>query len=49
MRERYPNAGKHFNLVFRAVVFRSIVPAGGGKVVGRVRRTTIFLTNQSAG
>src|SRR5260221_11241707 len=34
MRERYPKAGKHFNLVFMAVGFVSVFSAGGGGGVG---------------
>ena len=48
MRERYPNAGKHFNLVFMAVVFPSIFPAGGGAVVGAAGSAKFFLIIQSA-
>ena len=49
MRERYPKAGKHFNLVFMAVVFPSIFPAGGGAVVDTAGSAKFFLTFQSAG
>jgi len=49
MRERYPNGGKHFNLVFMAVVFPSNFLAGGGAVVGAAGSAKFFLAFQSAG
>src|SRR5712664_2343214 len=49
MRERYPKPGKHFNLVFIAVVLPWKFPTGGGAVVGAAGSAKFFLTIQSAG
>src|SRR6266853_4861643 len=48
-RERYPNGGKHFNLVFIAVVLPWKFPAGGGAVVAAAGSAKFFLAFQSAG
>ena len=47
MRERYPNAGKHFNLVFMAVVLHWKFPTGGGAVLGAAGSAKFFLTARS--
>src|SRR5260221_1118192 len=48
-RERYPNGGKHFNLVFIAVVLPWKFPAGGGAGVCAGRSAKVLLTFPAAG
>jgi len=49
MRERYPNAGKHFNLVFIAIALPWKFPTCGGAVGCAAGSAKFFLAFQSAG